>query len=212
MNLDSQRIRRSLTLARSAIDQQRPHAAHDLLKAIQHEINGLGDPLLVAEYRLLVAEAFASSVDPVAEYLFQEAIELLEQIDPPPVELLLRALERYGDFLRTVRARSKARQLYSSARQIATESRLEEDNARLQLKLILIDLETDNSPELENYKTMKRVAGRNEYGCQEQLLVWMKHRESIEEANRGLRAARKRSSANDRYFEDLFDLFRKTRK
>ena len=204
MHSDSQRIRRSLTLARSVIDQQRPHAAHDLLKAVQHDINGLGDPLLVAEYRLLVAEAFAAVRDPAGEYAFQEAIELLRQIDPPPVEVLLRALEHYGNFLYTAHAPSKARKRYSDACQIATEERFAEDNARLRLKLELIDLETDKSPELQNFQTMKRVAKDRGFTCAAQLQVWLRHLGGIETANHGLRAARKRSVATDRYFEDLF--------
>ena len=198
------RIRRILDLARSAINRQHPDAAHAHLRGIRHEINNLGDPLLLAEYHLLVAEAFTATLDVAAEHHFQEAVELLEQIDPRPVQLLLPALEHYGDFLCERRAQSKAPKQYSNALQIATELHLEEDKARVHLKLLLIELKTAKHPEIKNFRSMKRVAGNHGYSSVEQFLVWMAHQDGIGETNSGLRAARNRSVANDRYFENLF--------
>ena len=212
MHSNSLPIRRNLELAQAAINQQRPNTALELLKAIQYDINRSGDALLVAEHRLLLADAFAGRRDPAAEYAFQEAIELLEQIDPRPLQLLLRAFEHYGNLLRATGAPSKASKWYSSALQIATELRLREDKDRVHLKLVLIKLEAAKDPEINNFTTMKRVAGDHGYSSAEQLLVWMAHQDGIGKANRGLRAARNRNVADDRYFEDLFQDMRRSSK
>ncbi len=204
MSSDSSHIRRVLELARSEINQQRPDAAHGHLKTVHHEIEEQDDQQLAAEYQLLVAETFKAKQDPAAEQFFQEAIRLLEQIEPSPTDLLLRALEHYGDDLCSRRIPSKAREPYSKARRIATEFHFEEDNARLHLKLIRIDLETHSNLELENFKTMKCVVERSGFTSIQQLLVWMMHSDQVKESSWGLRAARGKSSANELYFQDLF--------
>jgi hypothetical protein len=205
------RIERTLELARAAVNQQNPDRAIALVGTLSLQGGEEGFERHWAESRLVLAEAYAAKGDFAAESLFEEALELIRVLPQPEESLEVRAHEHFGDYLRCFAKRpSLARQNYEIAKKKAIGLRTQEDSARLQLKIEMIDLTMDESPELENFKTLKRVG--KEAGCTsaEQLAVWLQHKGEIGQHDQGLRFARNRDVAGEQYFKYLLGLIRKS--
>lgn len=194
-----------LQLAKTAINQQNPHLAIQHLRSIERAIEDALDTPIWAEHRLVLAEVYGALGDQAAPTFFDEAIDRLGRLREEHLHLLLRSREHYADFLcRFCRRFSKARELYVSAKGFA--SRIgQEDVARVQLKIIGLDLAVDNDPEFENFQTFKHVSLTRHVTYRKQLAVWMHHLGNQERAGTGLRAARNRSRAAERCFSDLID-------
>lgn len=205
------RIERTLELARAAINQQNPDRAIALVDALSLRGGEEGFERYWAESRLVLAEAYAAKGDFAAESLFEEALELIRVLPDAEEPLEVRVHEHFGDYLRCFAKRpSLARQNYEIAKRKAIGLRTQEDSARIQLKLEMIELTMDSSPELENFKTLKRVA--KEVGCtfSEQLAAWLQHRGEAGQQEQGLRFARNKGVAGEQYFKHLLGVIRKS--
>ncbi len=122
----------------------------------------------------------------------------------------IRVHEHFADYLACfARQRSVARQHYQAARQSAVERKLLEDNARLQLRIIKIDLESDQDPRLSSFQNFKKAAAELHCTAQEQLAAWMLYWGDSEEKKRGLIATRKASLASVEYFRGLLTSVKK---
>ena len=207
---DTAKVERTLELARAAVNQQNPDRAMALVDTLGFVGGEEGFERHWAESRLVLAEAYASKGDSAAEALFEEALESIKALPQPDESLDVRAHEHFGDYLRCFAQRpSLARQNYEIAKKKAIGLRTQEDSARIQLKIETIDLTMDQSPELENFKTLKRVA--KEVGCTfaEQLAVWVQHKGESGQHERGLRFARNRGAASEQSVKHLLNMIRK---
>jgi hypothetical protein len=206
MNDDNDRI---LVLAKTAINQQHPHLAIEHLTSIERFAEGTPETIFWAEHRLVLAEAYGALGDEVAPSFFEEALERLAKLPEEHPGLELRAKEHYADYLNRFPPRrpSKAREFLVASKRIATHVG-KEDVARVQMKIIGIDLTQDKDTELGNFRTLKRVALQRHATYQRQLVAWMMHLDKQDRTRKGLRAARDKNSASDQYFGDLLDAVR----
>ena len=162
-----------------------------------------------AETRLLLAEAYSAKGDPSAEGLFEETFALLAQLPQPEATLEIRANEHWGDYLRCfVKRPSLARPYYENAKRRSVELHMHEDSARIQMKIEAIELSMDNSSQVDNFKTLKRVATHGGYTAREQLAAWLHHKGDLGNIEQGLKFARNRTVASDLYFRHLLDVVR----
>jgi len=206
---DSGKIHRTLELARCANNQQNPDQAVALIEKIG--LDGAQDGLESewAESRLILAEAYAAKGNQFAESLFEESLELLRQLAVPEIALELRAHEHLGDYLRRFARRpSMARREYDIAKARAVDLKLDEDSARIQLKLEAIELEMDKNPDLENFGTLKHVAKEYGYTFTEQLAAWLHHKGQSPHYGQSLKFARNKARAGEQYFKYLLDMVR----
>ena len=210
-NRDEMRLRDVFELARREIIRGKARTALELLRANRKEAEEHRGTQLWAEYTLLLAEAFAGKSDECAEGYFEDALQFIKNLADPDADLEARAHESFGNFLTsTLRIRSKARQQYELARQIATKHNLRTRNAEIELKIIQIDLETDGNSELKNFSAMMHVAYEDGYTPEVQLAVWHQHLGKSEEAALGRMYGRKVGCASEAYFRKLFESVRAT--
>jgi len=131
-------IRQTLDLARTEIKLRKPDQALQLLESIRDDVGQTEIGVLVAEYRLLLAEAFGAKGDRVAEGLFSEALDLIAKLERPNAELEMRANEHFADYLVKFAARPlDARKHILAANGIAIREGLENESIRLGLKTIV---------------------------------------------------------------------------
>jgi hypothetical protein len=131
-------IRRTLDLATNEIRMRNPDRALELIESIRADAEQTGIGALVAEHRLLLAEAFGAKGDPVAEALFSEALNIIVTLDPRHAELEMRANEHFADYLVKFAARPlDAREHILAANRIAIREGLEKESIRLGLKTIV---------------------------------------------------------------------------
>ncbi len=207
--IDRGKIQRILDLARAANNQQNPDQAIALIGKLGLDGSEEGLEREWAESRLILAEAYTAKGDQLAETLFEETFELLAQFSIPQVIPEIRAHEHFGDYLRRFAKRpSLARQHYDNAKAKAVDLHMEEDSARIQLKIETIELAMDQSPEAANFATLKRVAKQWGYTCAEQLAAWLHHKGQAVRHDQGLTFARNREQAGEQYFKYLLDMVR----
>src|SRR4029077_17929640 len=207
--IDVEKIRRILHLAKAANNQQNPDQAIALIETLRlAESEGLEKDW--ADSQLILAEAYTAKGDQLAETLFEETFELLAQFSPPEITLEIRAHEHFGDYLRRFAKRpSLAHEPYEHAKSRAVDLHIcAEDIARIQLKIEAIELAMDQSPEAENFASLKRVAKKWGYTCAEQLAAWLHHKGQADDHDQGLRFARNREQAGEQYFKYLLDMVR----
>jgi hypothetical protein len=198
------RIERGLELARAAVNQQNPDRAITLVNSLHLADNAGGLERQWAESRLILAEAYAATGDVAAEALFEEALELVRALPQVDHSLEVRVYEHWGDYLGCfAMRRSLALQKYETAKKKAIALRTGEDSARIQLKIEMIELTMDGSPELDNFKTLKRAGKQTGCTSSELLAVWVQHKGEISQHQAGLRYARNKTAASEQYFIHL---------
>ncbi len=197
-------------LARREINRENPNLALEYLSKVREEVDQHEGTLIWAEHRLLLAEAFAAVGNPGAEDFFRETLDSLCRLPADKrTDLELRANEHFGDFLVRAKRPSRARPHYEAARRVALAQTLSEDGARLALRLVNIDLKTDNDSEQENFKSFKRVAMEGGYTCEEQYAAWHQHVGESGAARQGLRVGRNAEHVGDGHFDWLLKSVRK---
>jgi len=207
--IDPGKIRRILDLARAANNQQNPDQAIAFTDTLPLRGGEEGFEREWAEARLLLAESYTAKGSQLAETLFEEVFELLAQLPTPDATFELRAHEHYGDYLRRfAKFPSKARCQFEIAKTKAVDLRMEQDSARVQLKLETIELEMDKSPELENFATLKRIAKQWGHTWTEQLAAWLHYKGQAAQHEQGLKFARNKGQASEQYFKYLLDMVR----
>lgn len=212
MDLPSEleKIRRVLDLARAEINQQEPDLALANLRNIQLDIERFEHTPEGADFSLLIAEAYCAKREEVAATFLEEAEERIRKIASPPPDLQFRLLERCGDFHGSVSRRlSKAREYYAQAKISALALGVAELVARVELKIIRIDLHIDRDAEEENFKTLRRLGRQGNFTCDQQLAAWHIHYGNPNGVTDGLRFARGLSKASDDYFRDLLESVRR---
>lgn len=193
--------RHMLDMARIEINRLQPDKAIQYVRELGLEPGPEGIGTLWLESQLVLAEAYLAKGDPVSESFFEDVLDTLAGLETPESGLELRADEHYGDYFSCFAGcPSKARPLYDRAKQIAVGLRLPEDTARIQLKIERLELSIDRNPELDNFGTLKRVAKEEGSTYQEQLTIWLQHRGTLPQHQRGLQYARKKSVASPEYF------------
>jgi hypothetical protein len=205
----SGKVQRILDLARAANNQQNPEQAIALIRSLELDGSQVRLERERVESRLILAEAYTAKGNQLADALFEETFELLSRLSIPEVTLEIRSHEHFADYLRCFAKRpSLARQHYEYAKVRAVNLRMEEDSARIQLKIETIELGMDQSPEAGNFATLKRVAKQGGYTCAEQLAAWLNHKGQAAHHDRGLAFARNRGQAGEQYFKYLLDMVR----
>jgi hypothetical protein len=131
-------IRQTLDLARNEIKLKKPDQALELIESIRDDVEQTGMGALVAEHRLLLAEAFGLKGDRIAESLFSEALDLIARLEQPNAELEMRANEHFADYLLKFAARPlDAREHILAANRVAIREGLENESIRLGMKTVL---------------------------------------------------------------------------
>jgi len=147
--------------------------------------------------------------DAVADTFFEEALASIASLPETDPLLEQRANEHYADYLSNFAGcRSKARPRYDLAKQLAVGNHLDEDIARIQLKIECLELTIDGHPELENFQMFKGVAERGSFMYQDQLAAWTIYKGSLPETFRGLKFARKKNAVSPQYFLSLLESVR----
>ncbi len=147
-----------------------------------------------------------------AEGYLREAQDRIRKLPIPNAELELRVLEHFGDFYASTAHRpSKAKEYYVLPKQVAINLRLREAAARIEMKIVLADLQSDRDPQFPNFNVLRRAAAAEQYTCEEQLAAWHQHL-----GDRGLAPvkplfARKIETASEQYFRNLLKSVRATR-
>jgi hypothetical protein len=132
----------TLQIARAEVIRLRPHVALEHLRTILRNTEDMPGTSVWAEHQLIYAGALAATGDEASELEFERALERIRNLPTRDIQLEMRAHEDFADFLvRFAHRPSLARQHYESARQLAVEHGLHEPSARLQLRIIKIDLE-----------------------------------------------------------------------
>jgi len=204
--LDAGKIQRTLELARNAVNTSKPDSAIELVSSLGLDGEQEGFERFWADSRLVLAEAYMAKRDGVAETFFEEALTSIAALAERDSMLELRANEHYADYLSNyIGCRSKARPRYDLAKQLAVENHLDEDIARIQLKIELLELTIDTHVELENFRIFKGVAERGGFRHQDQLAAWMQYKGTLPEAFRGLKFARKKNEVSPQYFISLLE-------
>ena len=193
---------------RARLDNNRgkPDLALEHLRSIRQEIDGFSGTGVWAEFSLVKAEALAAKRDPAAESSFGEAIQRVGTLSEGQPLLEMRAHESYAKFLvESCRGKApKARHSLVAAKEIAVKHNLGEDTARIQLRIVHIDLANEGTQSI-SFMTMKRVAHEGEYTSQEQLAAWHQHLGRLEESSQGMRFGRKSDAAGETYFRHLLE-------
>jgi hypothetical protein len=210
------KIQDNLDLAKREIGRGNTGCALQVLRSMQEEINEWKGTAPWAEHALRIAEAFAGRTrtnDDSALPFFEEAMERVANLLEQNHNLELHCHLSFGNYLySTLKRRSGARQHYELAKQIATQLRLEERTAEIELKIVMIDLEADQDGERKNFDTLKHVAAQDDYTWSEQLAAWYQHLGQSRVALRGRAYARKEGSASEAYFRSLLESVRVARK
>ena len=183
-------IRITLDSANRETVRGRADMAIQLLQGIKDDVDALSGTSEWVEFPLQIGEALSAQHDPDAETFFEEASDRATSTGVAP-ELLIRLHENFGLFYASVARRpSRARQEFERAKEAAVQAHLSEEIARIDLKVIRLDLDTDKDPEIDNFATLKRVARRGGFTWAEQLRAWYQHLGRPPELGRNLRFAR----------------------
>jgi hypothetical protein len=205
-----EKFRAVLDLARAEINRQEPDLALAHLREIQDDIERFDGFSEWADFSLLIAEAYCAKRDEAAATFLEDAEERIRKIANPPPELQFRLWERCGDFHGRVSRRfSKAREYYAQAKVVARALGVAELVARVELKIICIDLHIDRDGQEENFKTLRRVGRQGNFTCAHQLAAWHIHYGNSNGATNSLRFARGLSRASGVYFRELLESVRR---
>jgi hypothetical protein len=200
------RVRALIGNGRREINRANPRRARELLKPVWHDCDDLVGTIEWVDLALTMAETFLAEGRAEAEKYFQEAFARLDQIHDPPAELRMRACEAFANFLFSVARRPlTARPFCEEAKTLAVTCGSKEDVARVQLRLLSIQLTADNDPQYGNFQSLMRVGNEGEFKSQEILRAWAIHQGRSEEQSQGLQYARKATNALDSYFRKLLD-------
>lgn len=202
----------TLNLARREIDRGNAGVALQLLRNCRDEAEDAKGTQLWGWHKLLTAVGFASRAskgDDSALSDFEESLEAIKNLGERSPELEVHAHESFGNYLVSVLGRrAKARQQYELAKQIAVQYGLGARIAEIQVKIIKIDLESDQDPELENFIVMKQAANKGDFTWDEQLAAWHQHTGEAERTRLGRQFARKANTASEAYFRNLLQSVR----
>ncbi len=205
------RIRHVLNLARRQIDQRdpEPDLAIEYLKSIKDAVDRYPDTPEAAEYSLLLAEAFIAKHSPAAESFLRGAGEKIARLVDRSPALELRFYDRMAYFCEKVlRRRALARKNLELAKAAALNLGVGELTAHSQMRLIRLDLEIDNNPELENLMTLRRLGRQNNYTDEEQLAAWHQHLGEASSEQVSTVYARGMQKRSEQYFLDLLSSVR----
>jgi hypothetical protein len=205
---DLERIRQVLELARRQIDQRdpKPDLALQYLKRAKDAVALHSDTVESAEYSLLVGAAFITAHNQLAESFLQEAEDKIARLPRPPAALEVRLYSRLSYFyekVRRPRSPTSARKYLEKAKASAVTLGVGELTAHAQLRMIRLDLEIDNNPELENFKTLRRVGSRHSYPDEDQLATWYQHCGDTERDQTTTLYARAMQRRSEEYFLEL---------
>jgi len=198
------KLLRALQLARDEIKRLNPKRAFEYLKTIEPEVDQRIGTRVWAEHKLLFASALAETGNSAAEQEYGEALERIRNLSDRDLDLEMRIYDDFARFLACFQhRRSTAREYNQSAREIALKRGLIEDSARLQLRIVKIDLEIDEDPQKDSFRNLKKAA--KELGCsfQNQLAAWVHYCAEDQDAKVGMIAARNKGIASVDYFRGL---------
>lgn len=201
-----ERICQVLKLARRQVDQRdpKPDLAIEYLKRIKDALDRYPDTPESAEYSLLLGEAFTAKHSPAAESFLREAEDKIARLPDGVPELEVRLHDRLAYFYEKVlRRRADARDHLKLAKAAAVKLGVGELTAHAQLRMIRLDLEIDDNPELENFKTLRRVGCHRDYTDEEQLMAWHQHCGDMSSNQVPAVYARGIENRTEQYFLDL---------
>ena len=108
------------------------------MQPVKDHVEHTADQALLAEYQLLLAEAFGAKGEPSAERLFSEALDLIVRLAGPRADLEMRANEHFADYLIKFAGRPlEARKYILAANKVAIREGLESESIRLGMKTVL---------------------------------------------------------------------------
>ena len=173
-----ERIRHALRLARRQVDQgnPKPDLAQEYLRQIKEPIERYPGTIESAEYSLLLAEALIVEHSPAARSFLEEAEQKITTLPGGAPELEVRLYDRLAYFSEKVlRKRGDARDQLKLATAAAVRLGIGELTAHMQLRVIRLDLKIDDSPEVENFRRLRRVGCQHNFTDDEQLMAWYQH-------------------------------------
>jgi hypothetical protein len=137
-NSNFSEIREKFDLARNEIKRRKSDQALEIIESVRDDVAKQEDPQLLAEHRLLIAEARGIKGDRTAESLFTEALALIASLDSPQASLEMRANEHFADYLINFASRPlDGRKHLLAANQVAIREGLESESVRLGMKTVL---------------------------------------------------------------------------
>jgi hypothetical protein len=173
-----ERIRHVLMLARRQVDQgdPKPDLALEYLRQLKDPIERYPGTLESAEYSLLLGEALTAKHSPAAKSFLEDAEKQITTMPCGAPELEVRLYDRLAYFHEKVlRKRGDARDLLKLAKAAAVRLGIGELTAHMQLRVIRLDLKIDDSPEVENFRRLRRVGCQHNFTDDEQLMAWHQH-------------------------------------
>jgi hypothetical protein len=198
------RIQRVLDFARDEIVRLNPYRALEYLRSITSEVDDRQGTPISAEYQLLLADAYAAQGDPGAEAYFEEALHRACNLSDRDAALEMRAHDDFAKFLASVEHRRSAARLHNeSAKNLAIKLGRSEDAARLQLRILKLDLESDDDVRLSNFQQLRKAGKELGSSYQRQLAAWFQYSGEHQEGSRGRVAARNADRASIQYFRHL---------
>lgn len=200
-----QDIRAILEIARREVNRGNPELALEHLRGIRDSINSYEHTPEWVDYSLVAGEAFLSQRSQSAESFLTEAKEKIVTVPNVSDDLRLRVNERLGDFYRNVAPKrpSLAKEYFALAKGVAVMRHVDEEIARIELKIVCTDLQTDKNPKLQDFQTMRRIAKAEHYTDAMQLIAWSHHLGDLGESMNGMYFGRGISEAGEDYFRDL---------
>lgn len=189
-----QRIRRAFELARDCVKRGEAPRALAHLHSVLHEIEDRPLTPEWAEYLVIYAGILASMKDEGAETAYNDAFKRISDVPGIPFHLQLRCHDDYGKHLGEKKSPDLDRAIRHSekAREIAESLHQSEDAARLQLRVIYLDLRRRNDAILPDIQNLRKAAREDGYTAVEQLEAWIAHSTELEQKGAYIKGARNR--------------------
>ncbi len=202
--VELEKIRQVLKQAQQQINQQQPDLAIESLRRIKDQVEACSDSPEWAEWSLQLGEAYTAKHSEAAKSFLLDAKERIATLARPVLDLEFRLHDHLGYFSQEVEKKlSTARTHYEHAKDAAIKLGSGELTARTQLRIIRIELQVDTDPELENFKTLRRVAHEHNLLCEDQLAAWYQHYGDRSFDQASPLYARGMQRRTDEYFLDL---------
>ena len=186
------RIQRAFELARDCVKRGEVHQASAHLRTVLQEIEDRPRTPEWAEYALIYAGILAAMKDDGTDTAYDDALKRISDLPVIPPQLQLRAYDDFGKYLAGGDAFEQAIRYSEQAREIAEVLHQSEDAARLQLRVICLDLRRRNDPLLPDVQNLRKASREDGYTSFEQLEAWIAHSTDLEQESEYLLGARNR--------------------
>lgn len=206
-------IQRAIELARDCVKRAEPLQALAHLNTVRLEVEDRPRTPDWVEHALIYAGVLGAMRDDgaraAARDAYRDALKRLSELPSPPIPLVMRVHDDYGKYLGEIGAFPEAIDHTEVARKIAESLHASEDVARLEMRVIGLDLRKTTDSLLADFQNLRNAAKEDGYTQVEQLETWIRHSNEIKVNDRFLMNARKRGEASKDYFRGKLSEVRK---